>query len=103
MRIRNVGVSNTCMHREKFANNVDSTCSVPLDYTNPSAGVAKIALGRYNATAWPRKGVVFVNPGGPGGSGVGLATSAGPYFQELVSTDQSDAPSRAALAADAML
>ena len=61
---------------------------VPLDYTNPSAGVAKIALGRYNATASPRKGVVFVNPGGPGGPGVDLATVAGRYFQELVRADR---------------
>ncbi|KAM5545960.1 hypothetical protein V8D89_000086 [Ganoderma adspersum] len=60
---------------------------VPLDYTNPSAGVAKIALGRYNATASPRKGVVFVNPGGPGGPGVDLATAAGRYFQELIGED----------------
>ncbi len=50
---------------------------VPLDYTNTSAGVAKIALGRYNATASPRKGVVFFNPGGAGGAGVLLATQAG--------------------------
>ncbi|TBU51516.1 TAP-like protein-domain-containing protein [Dichomitus squalens] len=60
---------------------------VPLDYTNSSAGVAKIALGRYNATASPRKGVVFVNPGGPGGPGVNLATEAGSFFQELIGED----------------
>ena len=58
---------------------------VPLDYTNSSAGVAKIALGRYNATASPRKGVVFVNPGGPGGPGVALATEDGALSQGLVS------------------
>ena len=28
---------------------------------------------------------MFVNPGGPGGPGVGLATADGPLFQELVS------------------
>ena len=58
--------------------------SVPLDYSNPSAGVAKIALGRYNATGPNRKGSVFVNPGGPGGPGVGLAINAGSVLQQLV-------------------
>ncbi|KAI0634191.1 TAP-like protein-domain-containing protein [Trametes polyzona] len=58
---------------------------VPLDYTNSSAGVAKIALGRYNATsAKGRKGIVFVNPGGPGAPGVSLATEAGPSLQQII-------------------
>ncbi|KAL1948533.1 hypothetical protein VTO73DRAFT_12608 [Trametes versicolor] len=57
---------------------------VPLDYFNPSAGVAKIALGRFNATAATRKGSVFLNPGGPGGPGVSLATVSGPDLQQLV-------------------
>ena len=54
--------------------------SVPLDYFNESAGKAKIALGRFNATKGPRKGSLFINPGGPGGPGVPLATHAGPYM-----------------------
>ncbi|EJF56709.1 hypothetical protein DICSQDRAFT_174660 [Dichomitus squalens LYAD-421 SS1] len=49
---------------------LDPRLIVPLDYTNNSVGVAKIALGRYNATITPRKGAVFVNPGGPGNPGV---------------------------------
>ncbi|EIW53437.1 uncharacterized protein TRAVEDRAFT_74763 [Trametes versicolor FP-101664 SS1] len=57
---------------------------VPLDYLNTSAGVAKIALGRYKATASNRKGSVFLNPGGPGGAGKRLATMSGAYFQRLV-------------------
>ncbi|KAH9928003.1 TAP-like protein-domain-containing protein [Epithele typhae] len=56
---------------------------VPLDYSDEGAGVAKIALGRYNATG-TRKGSLFINPGGPGGSGVRLATRAGPYMQSIV-------------------
>ena len=63
---------------------IPSRRSVPLDYSNPSAGVAKIALGRYNATGPNRKGSVFVNPGGPGGPGVGLAINAGSVLQQLV-------------------
>ena len=57
---------------------------VPLDYTNQTQGVAKIALGRYNATSPNRKGAVFFNPGGPGGDGVFLATVAGTMLQGLV-------------------
>ena len=58
---------------------------MPLDYLDPTAGKAKIALGRYNATSGTRKGSVFLNPGGPGGPGVDLATYVGPRFQRLVS------------------
>ena len=61
-----------------------SVLSVPLDYFNAGAGVARIALGRYNATSSTRKGSVFVNPGGPGAPGVALATESGPFFQQLV-------------------
>ncbi|RPD76009.1 hypothetical protein L226DRAFT_522437 [Lentinus tigrinus ALCF2SS1-7] len=57
---------------------------VPLDYFNSTAGVAKIALGRYNATTSPRKGSVFVNPGGPGGTGVSLATGSGSFLQQVI-------------------
>ena len=40
--------------------------SVPLDHFNASAGTARIALARYRAPAKSRKGIVLVNPGGPG-------------------------------------
>lgn len=40
--------------------------SAPLDYFDPSAGTAKIALARYKATKSPKKGMVLWNPGGPG-------------------------------------
>ncbi|KAI0325007.1 alpha/beta-hydrolase [Cubamyces sp. BRFM 1775] len=57
---------------------------VPLDYFDPSAGTAKIALGRYNATGASRKGIVVLNPGGPGGTGKRLATATGPQFQDTL-------------------
>ncbi|KAI0658733.1 TAP-like protein-domain-containing protein [Cubamyces menziesii] len=57
---------------------------VPLDYFNASAGVAKIALGRYKAKGPSRKGSVFLNPGGPGGAGKRLASASGASFQRLV-------------------
>lgn len=43
-------------------------CRVPLDYIDSDAGTAQIALARYRATSSPRKGMVLINPGGPGKS-----------------------------------
>ncbi|KAG8727378.1 hypothetical protein FRC11_013342, partial [Ceratobasidium sp. 423] len=51
---------------------------VPLDYFDASAGTATIALGKYKADPSIRRGTIFLNPGGPGGPGVRLATRAGP-------------------------
>jgi pimeloyl-ACP methyl ester carboxylesterase len=49
-----------------------ATTDVPLDYDRPGGATTGIALARVPATAANRVGTVFVNPGGPGGSGVGL-------------------------------
>jgi pimeloyl-ACP methyl ester carboxylesterase len=43
--------------------------AVPIDYNNPTRGVAAIALIRFPATG-AKIGSVLFNPGGPGGSGV---------------------------------
>ncbi|KAF8529756.1 hypothetical protein BU17DRAFT_79858 [Hysterangium stoloniferum] len=43
---------------------------VPLDYANPKSGVVNLAVARFRAITTPRLGTAFVNPGGPGGSGV---------------------------------
>lgn len=45
----------------------------PLDYADPSARAVTISLRRRPATREPRLGSLFVNPGGPGGSGKSLA------------------------------
>jgi len=45
------------------------TLAVPLDYSKPGGRHLKIAVTRYPATG-NRLGVLAVNPGGPGGSGV---------------------------------
>ncbi|RPD63522.1 alpha/beta-hydrolase [Lentinus tigrinus ALCF2SS1-6] len=42
---------------------------VPLDYQDPSVGKARLALIKANATG-ERRGSLFFNPGGPGGSGL---------------------------------
>ncbi|KAI5834614.1 alpha/beta-hydrolase [Schizophyllum commune Tattone D] len=44
---------------------------VPLDWADESVGTAKLAVVVSRATK-ERKGTVFVNPGGPGASGVGF-------------------------------
>ncbi|KAJ7330409.1 hypothetical protein DFH08DRAFT_882587 [Mycena albidolilacea] len=47
---------------------------VPKDYFDSSAGTASIAIAIFRATKSPKKGTVFLNPGGPGGSGTRLAS-----------------------------
>jgi pimeloyl-ACP methyl ester carboxylesterase len=57
-----------------------STADLPLDYDKPEGATTQVALLRIK-TAVPSKriGTLFLNPGGPGGSGVGIASFA-PYF-----------------------
>ncbi|KAG8790144.1 hypothetical protein FRC12_012673 [Ceratobasidium sp. 428] len=55
---------------------------VPLDYQNSTAGKASLAVTRYFATAQPKLGTLFLNPGGPGESGVDLILGPG---AELIS------------------
>ncbi|MGH3024391.1 MAG: alpha/beta hydrolase [Gaiellaceae bacterium] len=53
-----------------------ATAEVPLDYDSPTGATTQIALARVPASdSANRVGSVFVNPGGPGGSGVGLVLS----------------------------
>jgi pimeloyl-ACP methyl ester carboxylesterase len=62
-----------------------ATYQVPLDYRDPLAGTATIALDRLPATGPDRLGSLFLNPGGPGGSGVDFVAFAGtsPIFRAL--------------------
>ncbi len=45
----------------------------PLDYADPAARAVTLSLRRKPASAQPRLGSLFVNPGGPGASGKDLA------------------------------
>ncbi|MCW2753055.1 MAG: putative family peptidase [Marmoricola sp.] len=57
-----------------------STLTVPLDYANPDNGkTVKIAVSRVLAdpTAGAYQGIMVVNPGGPGGSGLPYANLQG--------------------------
>ncbi|GAA1944116.1 alpha/beta hydrolase [Kitasatospora viridis] len=48
-----------------------ATAKVPLDYTHPAGDTVDLALVRRQATGKDQRvGSLFVNPGGPGGSGI---------------------------------
>jgi pimeloyl-ACP methyl ester carboxylesterase len=56
------------------------TVDLPLDYDEPEGATTSVALLRYRTADPSRKvGTLFINPGGPGGSGVDIA-SAAPYL-----------------------
>ncbi|KUJ13110.1 alpha/beta-hydrolase [Mollisia scopiformis] len=59
---------------------------VPLDWLDESdPRRATIAMIRYNATdRSDYKGPVFINPGGPGGSGIWYVKHLAPYYQSVV-------------------
>lgn len=57
------------------------TLQVPLDYNGPSNATISIAVIRLPATdQGQRIGSLFLNPGGPGGSGFDFALFAAPYL-----------------------
>ncbi|MEN3356368.1 MAG: hypothetical protein V7637_350 [Mycobacteriales bacterium] len=60
------------------------TVAVPLDYRHPDADTISIALIRLPAADQANRiGSLFINPGGPGGSGVALVRQAGATLQQL--------------------
>ncbi|WP_255292762.1 hypothetical protein [Micromonospora sp. WMMA1996] len=57
-----------------------ATVRLPLDYDNPKGATTEVALLRVKARDQQHKvGSLFLNPGGPGGSGTSIALAA-PYF-----------------------
>jgi pimeloyl-ACP methyl ester carboxylesterase len=64
--------------------------SAPLDWSAPDGRALTLVAGRIKATASPRLGSLFINPGGPGGSGLGLLAgfpTEGLEHWDLVSWD----------------
>jgi pimeloyl-ACP methyl ester carboxylesterase len=58
-----------------------ATAVVPLDYDKPKGRQITLALARLPAGDPGRKiGSIFLNPGGPGGSGVDFLFGAGPFL-----------------------
>jgi len=57
------------------------TVQVPLDYDQATGSAISIAVIRLPATDPARRiGSLFLNPGGPGGSGVNFALFGGPFL-----------------------
>ena len=54
--------------------------TVPLDYANPKGETISIAVKKRAATDGHSQGALFINPGGPGDSGVSFAERAGNAF-----------------------
>ena len=64
------------------------TCAkvkVPLDYDNPGGQTIEIAVKK-RAAGGASIGSLFVNPGGPGGSGIDLVDEAGSYFSKKLTS-----------------
>ena len=58
---------------EKSADRTGFQCAkvkVPLDYSQPDGQTIEIAMKKHLAAGSTRQGTLFMNPGGPGGSGV---------------------------------
>src|ERR1022692_4208753 len=66
-----------------------STLQVPLDYTHPNGRKITLALSMAPATApaGQQQGDLLVNPGGPGGSGLGLAAVVAQGLAPAVAAD----------------
>ena len=72
------------MGEAKSGKDTGFTCAkvkVPLDYDNPGGETIEIAVKK-RAASEDSVGSLFVNPGGPGGSGIELVESAGSYFSK---------------------
>ena len=62
-----------------------ATVAAPLDYRNPSGPKISLAVVEHAATGPARRGVIFFNPGGPGGPGtVQLPEWIGFFPKELL-------------------
>ncbi|WP_236756051.1 alpha/beta hydrolase [Actinomyces radicidentis] len=61
-----------------------ATIEVPVDYSDPSGQTVKVAMKKLAATGGDAVGTLFINPGGPGGSGVDLVQSADGYFSDTL-------------------
>ncbi|KAK1220806.1 hypothetical protein PQX77_016377 [Marasmius sp. AFHP31] len=61
--------------------------AAPKDHANHEVGKAFLYIARYKARRVPRKGIVFMNPGGPGHPGTPLALEKGKEMAELIGGD----------------
>jgi pimeloyl-ACP methyl ester carboxylesterase len=64
-----------------------ATVTAPLDYRNPSGPRVRLAVVRHAATGPARRGVIFFNPGGPGGQGTVQASAWLGFFPKQLLRD----------------
>ena len=77
------GATGTAGSSEEEADTATFSCAVitvPLDYANPKGETISIAMKKRAATGGHSQGALFINPGGPGDSGVSFAERAGNAF-----------------------
>ena len=58
-----------------------ATVTVPLDYDHPQGKTITVALKKLPSTSPSPRGSVFLNPGGPGGSGISLIESQAELYK----------------------
>ena len=69
---------------KKHPANECANVKVPLDYKKPGGKTITIAMMKVPAKSGKPIGTLFVNPGGPGGSGIDLAANASEAFSAAV-------------------
>ena len=77
------GATETSDSSEEETDNASFSCAVitvPLDYANPKGETISIAMKKRAATGGHSQGALFINPGGPGDSGVSFAERASNAF-----------------------
>ena len=58
-----------------------ATVTVPLDYDHPQGKTITVALKKLPSTSPSPRGSVFLNPGGPGGSGISVIESQAELYK----------------------
>ncbi|KAK7057859.1 Abhydrolase-4 domain-containing protein [Favolaschia claudopus] len=83
-----ISPSDDLVWHDCYSNNQCARLKVPLDYKNPDAASAAIAMVRIHShvshDSPSYRGPVLVNPGGPGGSGVSFILSRGAHLSTIV-------------------
>ena len=82
-RVDRVRVSKVKWRKAGDRSGYSATIKLPLDYDKPTGAKVRVALFKVPAADRANRiGTLFVNPGGPGGSGVALARSASTFLSQ---------------------
>lgn len=84
-RVDRVRVSKLKWHKASDGSGYSATVKLPLDYDKPKGAKVRVALFKVPAAdPTNRVGTLFLNPGGPGGSGVALARTASTFLSQEI-------------------